>query len=153
MTFDLGTGASAAFSRNRYDTASTTLRNADADFKIHYRCLACAQQMNVDSLKIRTQLRTFDCSLLKQKNSRLYKRYGYFNPFTTKSMYVCMYVRIYACMYICMYVVRCQIWNNRVLVVLRFMFCILHTYPQLQFYTLQQYVLYSFLFSCTRVTL
>lgn len=39
MTFDLGTGASAAFSRNRYDTASATSRNAE-DFKMHYSSAA-----------------------------------------------------------------------------------------------------------------
>lgn len=41
VTFDLGTGASAAFSRNGYDTASAAARKADVDFKIHYRCLRC----------------------------------------------------------------------------------------------------------------
>lgn len=39
MTFDLGTGASAAFSRNRYDTAPATSRNAQ-DFKMHYSSAA-----------------------------------------------------------------------------------------------------------------
>lgn len=39
VTFDLGTGASAAFSRNRYDTASATSRNAE-DFKMHYSSAA-----------------------------------------------------------------------------------------------------------------